>query len=49
MHKSAVGYAIGKLMQIMGLFLLASLAIAAYDNFTSSLSKLVGNPEVLGF
>ena len=49
MHKSAVGYAIGKLMQIMGLFLLAPLAIAAYDNFTSSLSELVGNPEVFGF
>ncbi len=49
MHKAAVGYAIGKLMQIMGLFLLVPLALAIYDNFGLPLDELVWHSEVFGF
>jgi trk system potassium uptake protein TrkH len=49
MHKAAVGYAIGKLLQIMGLFLIAGLGIAVYDNFHLSLRELIVQAEVFGF
>lgn len=49
MQKAAVGYAIGKLMQIMGLFLLVPLGIAVFDNFHLPLSELVIQAEVFGF
>ena len=49
MHKTAVGYAIGKLMQVMGLFLLVPLALAVYDNFDLPVGELVVHAEVLGF
>ncbi|UCD65043.1 MAG: TrkH family potassium uptake protein [Candidatus Zixiibacteriota bacterium] len=49
MRKAAVGYAVGKLMQVMGLFLLVPLGIAVYDNFHLPLEELVIQAEVRGF
>ncbi len=49
MQKAAVGYAIGKLMQVMGLFLLAPFAIAIYDNFHLPLEEMIVEGEVIGF
>ncbi|UCG61467.1 MAG: TrkH family potassium uptake protein [Candidatus Zixiibacteriota bacterium] len=49
MHKSAVGYSIGKLLQVMGLLLLVPLGIAVYDNSHLMLTDLVIQAEVLGF
>ncbi len=48
MQKAAVGYAIGKLLQVMGLFLLVPLGIAVYDNFHLPLGDLVIQAEVFG-
>ncbi len=49
MHKTAVGYAIGKLMQVMGAVLLVPLGIAIYDNLSMPLLQLAFVPEVFGF
>lgn len=49
MHKTAVGYAIGKLMQVMGLALLVPLAIAIYDNRQLHWSQLFLTAQILGF
>lgn len=49
MRKAAVGYAIGKLMQVMGLLMIAPLGIAAYDNIHLPLDELVVQGDVLGF
>lgn len=49
MHKTAVGYAIGKLMQVMGLMLLIPLAIGLYDAETIELTNITTTPEILGF
>lgn len=49
MHKTAVGYAIGKLMQVMGAVLLVPLGIAVYDNRHLYLLELIFAPEVIGF
>ncbi|MEE8405377.1 MAG: potassium transporter TrkG, partial [candidate division Zixibacteria bacterium] len=49
MHKSAVAYAIGKLMQVMGLVLLVPLAIAIYDRTGKSSTAIFSHPEVIGF
>ena len=49
MQKAAVGYAIGKLMQVMGLFLLVPMVIAVYDNFHLSLEEMLVEGEVVGF
>ena len=49
MHKSAVGYGIGKLMQVLGIVLIVPFAIAAYDNRAFSLAELITTPEVGGF
>jgi len=49
MHKTAVGYAIGKLMQVMGAVLLVPLGIAIYDNRTLSMIQLIFQAEVFGF
>jgi len=48
MHKAAVGYAIGKLMQVMGLFLLVPLGIAVYDNIHLPLGEIVVQADVFG-
>ncbi len=49
MHKSAVAYAIGKLMQVMGLVLLVPLAIAIYDRTGENSIGILSHPEVIGF
>jgi trk system potassium uptake protein TrkH len=45
----AVFYAIGKLMQIIGIVLFAPLGIALYDNKRLSLMTSLATPEVIGF
>jgi len=49
MHKSAIVYAIGKIMQVLGLVLLVPLGIAAYDYRSEGLSRLIYKPEVFGY
>jgi len=49
MRKTAVGYAIGKLMQIMGLVLLVPLGIAIWDAGDIELSAMLAVPEIIGF
>ena len=49
MHKTAVGYAIGKLMQVIGLLLLVPLLIAIYDLPSLSFSALFEVAEINGF
>jgi len=46
MHKTAVGYAIGKLIQVMGAALLVPLGIAIYDNRHLKLFELA---DIFGF
>ena len=49
MHKTAVGYSIGKLMQVMGLILLAPLGIAIWDNRQIPFAEIYQSVEVTGF
>jgi trk system potassium uptake protein TrkH len=49
MHKTAVGYAIGKLMQVMGLALLVPLGIGVFDNRQLPLFQLFLAPQIVGF
>ncbi len=49
MHKTAVGYSIGKLMQVMGVALLAPFGIAIYDSWHLQILELFSTPEVFGF
>ncbi len=49
MHKTAVGYAIGKLMQVIGLLLFVPLSIAFYDLPQAMLSSFLSVPEITGF
>ncbi len=49
MHKTAVGYAIGKLMQVMGVALVVPLGIAIYDNWRLPVLELSFSPEIFGF
>lgn len=54
MHKTAVGYAIGKLLQVMGLALLAPLAVGIYDHILHpkrpfTLDSLLEQPDIVGF
>ena len=49
MHKTAVGYAIGKLMQVLGGVLLVPLGIAVYDYRMLGLEGTLLMPEVVGF
>ncbi len=49
MHKTALGYAIGKLMQMMGVALLVPMGIGIYDNRHLPLLKLFSVAEVFGF
>ena len=48
MHKTAIAYAVGKLMQIMGGLLLAPLGLSIYDHRLLSLSGILAVPEVYG-
>ncbi len=49
MHKSAVGYAVGKLMQVLGMLLLVPLALAIYDYRRWPLNEIFIEPDVFGF
>lgn len=49
MHKTAIAYAIGKLMQVLGLILLGPLALAFYDARSHPLGETLARPEVVGF
>jgi trk system potassium uptake protein TrkH len=49
MRKTAVGYAIGKLMQIMGLVLLIPLGIAIWDTGEATPAEILAVPEIMGF
>jgi trk system potassium uptake protein TrkH len=49
MSGKAVAYAIGKMMQIMGVILCVPLGIAVYDLPQLSLSSILSYPETLGF
>jgi len=48
-HKTAIAYAIGKLMQVLGLILLAPLALSFYDARHQPLAATLARPEVAGF
>jgi len=53
MNKTAVGYAIGKLLQVMGLALLAPLGIGLYDHILHpekflTFASLVDQPDIVG-
>ena len=49
MHKSAVGYALGKLMQVMGVILVVPLAISIFDYRDLPISEMANTAEVIGF
>lgn len=49
MHKTAVGYAIGKLMQILGGVLSVPLGLALYDYRRLPVKTILSQPEVSGF
>jgi trk system potassium uptake protein len=49
MHKTAIAYAVGKLMQIMGLVLLVPLAIGLYDQRAAGWKAAVASPDAYGF
>ena len=49
MHKTAVGYAIGKLMQVMGVALLVPLGIALWDNRAFGFPEIINQTEVYSF
>lgn len=49
MHKTAVAFAIGKLMQVMGVVLLVPLGIAIYDLPELSFASAISVPEIIGF
>lgn len=48
MHKDAIGYAIGKLMQVLGAILLVPLAIAWWDNRDLIWNEILALPDVVG-
>lgn len=49
MHKSAVGHAIGKFLQVLGLVLLAPLGVGIYDYRQLPVSEILLRPEIFGF
>ena len=49
MHKTAVGYAIGKLMQVLGGVLAVPLGLALYDYRALPVRTILSQPEVSGF
>ena len=49
MRKTAVAYALGKLMQVMGVMLLVPLGIGLWDNRHQSLGAMLGSTAVSGF
>lgn len=49
MRRKAVGYALGKLLQVIGALLLIPLAIGAYDYRHLSVTQISNQPEIVGF
>ncbi|MEE8576655.1 MAG: TrkH family potassium uptake protein [candidate division Zixibacteria bacterium] len=49
MHKTAIGFAVGKLLQIMGGLLLVPLAIAFWDFREEGIYQILSHPDVYGF
>lgn len=49
MHKTAVAYTVGKLMQVLGLVLVVPLAIGMYDGWSDGIAATLQLPEVSGF
>ena len=49
MHKTAVWYGIGKLLQVLGLILLAPLGLAVWDYRSLAAMDILRAPEVIGF
>lgn len=49
MNGKAVAYAIGKMMQLMGVILCVPLGIAVYDLHLITLATILSHPETIGF
>ena len=49
MHKSAIVYAIGKIMQVVGLVLFVPLGLSVYDYRELGIAGTLYKPEVFGF
>lgn len=49
MHKSAIAYAVGRLMQVLGVIMFVPLGIAVYDYRHLSMSEITARPEVSGY
>ncbi len=49
MHKTAVAYTVGRLMQVMGLLLIIPMAIGIYDGWTGNIAAVPGEVDVGGF
>ena len=49
MNKLAVGYAIGKLLQVMGYVLIIPFSMALYHHWALPITQWLANPEVFGF
>jgi len=48
-RKAAIGYALGKLYQVLGLVMLVPLAIGVYDYRSLTYREIVVRPEISGF
>lgn len=49
MHKTAVAYAVGKILQLMGLVLFVPLAISIYEHRGGRIASIFTQPEIQGF
>lgn len=49
MHKTAIWYAIGKILQVMGVLLMVPFGIAVYDHRHNPLFDIISFPDSLGF
>lgn len=49
MHKTAVAYAVGKLLQVLGLVLFVPLVISIFEHFDKSFVQIFSQPEVVGY
>ncbi len=49
MHNSAVFYALGRLMQVMGIILLVPLGISAWDHWHMPFGEMAAQPEIFGY
>ena len=49
MHKSAVGFAVGRLMQVMGVVLIVPLGISIWDYRSLPVGEIITASEFIGF